>query len=128
MDQTLEQQVDDLKRLGGVDVTKVPVGTTIIIETTHAIYEIIVLFPSMALLEIIGTDKIFSAQKGSHSVELQHSTYDQGGNIRIPHWIGKGMRMAFKTDDGVIMTSAVCSARVTSPDKSWSYELWEKTY
>lgn len=127
MDKTLEQQIEELKRQGGVDVTQVPVGTVILLETTMAVYEIRVLLPVMALLEIIGTDQIFNASEGVHEVQLQHSAYDAAGEITIPHWIGKGLRMSLKRGRSVIMTSAVASARVTSPDGAWSYELWENT-
>lgn len=123
---TPEQQVEDLKRQGGVDVTQVPVGTTVLLETTMAVYEITVLFPALALLEIQGTDQIFNASQGVHEVTLRHSTYDVAGDVSIPHWIGKGMRMSLKSGRGVVMTSAVVSARITAPDNSWSYELWEK--
>lgn len=121
-----QKQIEELKCQGGVDITKVPVGTTILVETTHAVYEIVVLFPAMALIEITGTDRIFSAQKGTHEATLKHSTGDQLGQVKIPHWIGKSMRMALQTNDGLVMTSAVCSGRITGPENAWSYELWEK--
>ena len=126
---TPEQQVEELKRQGGVDVTQVPVGTVILLETTMAVYEMRVLFPSMALLEITGTDQIFNASNGVvHEVQLLHSSYDAKGEVTIPHWIGKGMRMSLKCGRGLVMTSAVMSARITSPDGTWNYELWEKTF
>lgn len=125
MNKTPEQQVEELRRQGGVDVTQMPVGTTILLETTMAVYEMTVLLPMLALLEIRGTDQIFHASRGVHDVELLHSAYDAAGKITIPNWIGKGLRMYLQTIGGTVVTAAVASARVTAPDRSWSYELWE---
>jgi hypothetical protein len=127
MNKTPEQQIEELRRQGGVDVTQMPVGTTILLETTMAVYEMRVTLPMLAALEIVGTDQIFNAGKGVHEVRLLHSAYDMAGKITIPHWIGKGLRMFLQNGGGVVVTSAVASARVTSPDKTWAYELWENT-
>lgn len=121
---TPEQKVEELKQQGGIDITKAGMGALILVETTMAVYEITVLYPSIALVEIEGTDQIFHASKGPHRAELLCSNYDEAGTISIPRWIGKGLRMGFKTQAGiVIVTSAVKSARITSPDKRWEYEL-----
>ena len=121
---TPEQQVEDLKRQGGIDVAEAEVGTKILIETTMAVYELKVLEPSTARVDIQGTDQIFSASKGVHQAEVVFSTTGAPLDVSVPNWIGKGLRIALKSSGGVIvMVSSVVSARITAPDESWSYEL-----
>ena len=121
----MTETAETLKEKGGIDLTKLKVGDKILVETTAGVYEITVTDPSTGSVSVNATMPPFSAQK-SISTLLERSIWDDKGNVAIPFWIGKAMRMVFRGDDGKLFaTHSVVSARVESRDGDWAYEVWE---
>ena len=121
----MTETAESLKKNGGVDLTKLKVGTTILVETTAGVYEIEVIEPLTGEVSVKATMSPFTAQKPTLTL-LERSIWDDKGNITIPFWIGKSMRMVFRDDEGKLFaTHSVMSAKVESRDGDWTWEVWE---
>jgi hypothetical protein len=114
-----------LKDKGGVDLTKLQIGVKLLVETTAGIYELTVVDPLTGGVSVKATVPPFTAQQ-PFVTKLERSIWDDKGNVSIPFWIGKEMRMVFVDHSGKLFaTHSVMSARVESGDGSWTYEVWE---
>lgn len=117
--------VASLKAHGGADLTKLEVGVKLYIETTAAIYLLTVMTPSEGLVMVESAQSPFVAHRPVLCT-LIRSDWDDKGQVNIPNWIGKAMRMVFRHSDGQLYsTHSVVSTRVEAADGSWHYELWE---
>ena len=120
----MTETAESLKKNGGVDLTKLKVGTTILVETTAGVYEIEVIEPLTGEVSVKATMSPFTAQPTL--TLLERSIWDDKGNITIPFWIGKSMRMVFRDDEGKLFaTHSVMSAKVECRDGDWTWEVWE---
>ena len=116
---------ESLRERGGVDLTKLQVGVKVLVETTAGIYELIIVVPETGHVSVKGTVPPFQAHEAMQTT-LEQSIWDDKGKVFIPCWIGKAMRMVFRdADQKLFATHSVMSAKVESPDGSWSYEVWE---
>lgn len=113
---------EELKEKGGIDLTKLPVSCILWVETANGVHELTLQEDGQVLVE--STESPFKPERPVLAT-LKKSVWDDKGEVFIDNWIGHCMRMVFQTDDGVIVTSSVKSAKVTAPDGSWSYDLWE---
>ena len=121
----MTETVESLKEKGGVDLTKLTAGTKLLVETTAGVYEITIVEPSTGSVSIKATVSPFSAHKPTVTT-LERSIWDDKGNVAVPLWIGKAMRMVFRNDEGrLFATHSVMSAKVESRDGDWTYEVWE---
>jgi hypothetical protein len=106
---TPQQVLAELKRQPGIDIAKQPAGTTILVETTQGIYELVVKKPEISLVEVTSTDP--RLHKGTLA-QLNFSTYDIQGRIALPHWIGKSLRMQLSFKNTLYPCSAAISAAI----------------
>lgn len=116
--------IGSLKAQGGIDLTYLQVGTKLYIETTTAVYCLTVMCSDHGLVTVESSRKPFKAGKPELAV-LVRSDWDDKGQVTIPHWIGRAMRMVFNVDGVLYATGSVETAMVESADGSWKYELWE---
>ena len=80
---------------------------------------------SRGLVTVESSREPFKAGKRELAV-LVRSDWDDKGQVTIPHWIGRAMRMVFKHSDGLLYaTGSVETAMIEGADGSWKYELWE---
>jgi hypothetical protein len=115
--------VTSLKKVGGADVSALPIGTKLYVETTKAVYQLTVMGAGLVMVE--SAEPPFEAQTPDLCT-LVRSDWDDMGRVNIPYWVGKAMRMIFKLGDGnLYATHSVVSAKVEASDGSWGYELWE---
>jgi hypothetical protein len=122
-----------LKKLGGVDLTKLSNGIMILVETTVGIYEIMVIRGSTGHVSVKGTVPPFTAHEPRLLI-LEKSIWDDKGEVSLPYWIGRGMRMVFRPAEEIpgfpkqelFATHSVESARVECPMGTWTYEVWEE--
>lgn len=121
---SMTETPDTLRERGGVDLTKLPARTKILVETTAGIYEIVVVKPEDGTVVVKATVAPFTAHKDTMTV-LERSIWDDKGKIALPFWVGQAMRMVFRDDKGELFaTHSVESARVVSPAGDWEYEVW----
>ena len=117
---------ESLKKRGGIDLTKLEVGTKILVETTAGVYELVIVEPSTGEVWIKATVPPFSAHEQTITC-LERSIWDDKGKVAIPFWIGKAMRMVFRDDEGKLFaTHSVMSAKLESRYGKWTYEVWEQ--
>jgi hypothetical protein len=115
--------VTKLKAIGGADVSVLTIGTKLYVETTEAVYQLTVMGAGLVMVE--SPEKPFKVQS-PELCTLVRSDWDDKGQVNIPYWVGKAMRMIFMlADDKLYSTHSVVSARVEASDGSWGYELWE---
>jgi hypothetical protein len=112
MKKWLEKNVDNLD---GIDITKLPPKTKIIVDTKNSIYDIIVV-----------DGKNIICKGGTHmpqpvTAHLNGSTW--GGSALWLGWINFMMRMEIAYGKKLLTTSPVERATVIGPDESWSYDL-----
>lgn len=106
---TVAQTLQELRSEPGIDISRLAAGTTILVETTQGVYEIVVIEPRISLVEITGTDPRL---KKPVTGQLLASNYDAEGKVSLPNWIGKNLRMQFKFHNCVFSCSVSLSARV----------------
>lgn len=113
----------ELRAMGGVDLSRLPAGVKILAETTAGVYEITVI--DQGKVSVRATVPPFKAES-PFVTRLEKSIWDDKGEVFIPFWIGRNMRMVFVDSQGnLFATHSVTSAKVEG--KSWSYEVWETT-
>lgn len=116
---------ETLREKGGVDLTKLQSGVKILVETTAGIYELTVTNPAVGGVLVKATVPPFQAGVDI-GTRLERSIWDDQGNVSLPYWIGKAMRMVFRDSKGQLFaTHSVMSAKIESADGSWTYEVWE---
>ena len=117
---TPEQLIRELAAEPGVDIPKLPIGTKIIVETTQAVYELIVLNPPHNVVKVSSTDPRI---KGDGVIgQLNQSLYDLAGKVSLPHRIAKNLRMQFTFANALYLCSAAISARVEGD--GWHFEVF----
>ena len=99
-----------------IDVARLKVGNTLLLETEKAVYEMVVLRPELGLLEIESTDPILRLRTvgqllGSPSPDAFHSNQ-----------IVKGLAMSLRFRNGNYLSAPVLSARVRGP--AWHYDVF----
>lgn len=101
----------------GVDVSKLRVGTVLIVETLTWMYQVTVHDPFLGTVSLESGDPSFS---GDSLYEFQGAIVTK--TKTIPLWIGKGMPMAIRFRDGVRISAPVQS--VTVCGDGWHYEVF----
>lgn len=102
-----------------MDVTRLPAGTKIIVETTQGVYELVIDNPQISLVSIRGTDPRL---KEPITGQLVASHYDHEGRVSLPNWIGKNLRMHIKFLNCEHTCSVSLSARVEGD--GWHYDVF----
>jgi hypothetical protein len=110
-----------------IDVTRLKRNTELLIETKHTVYEIVVLGPKSGMMSIHGGRRFIRPTK----VKFRGSVQVNGENTMTANYIEGDKSMCFSwTDDSGdhdMFTEMVVSARVTASDKSWYYDVIEKS-
>lgn len=117
--QTIDDVLADLRARPHIDITRQPVGTNILVETTQGIIEMVVLNPETALVRVSGTDPKI---REPVNCQMTQSLYDLEGRITLPKWIGKEMRMQLTFKNASLNCSATVSAMVRG--KSWHFNVF----
>lgn len=115
--------INSLKSQGGVDVSCLQVGTKLYIETTTAVYCLTVM-GSKGLVTVESSREPFKAGEPELAVLVQ-SDWDDKGQVTIPYWIGRAMRMVFNVNGHLSATGSVETTLIQGAEGSWKYELWE---
>jgi phenolic acid decarboxylase len=115
----IDDTLAELRAQPHIDITRQPVGTTIIVETTQGIIEMVVLKPDVALVRVSGTDPKI---KEPVNCQMTQSLYDLKGIITLPKWIGKELRMQLTFKNASLNCSATVSAVVRG--KGWHYDVF----
>lgn len=105
-----------------IDVTQLDDGTQILLGTVNEVFEIVVIDAEKALVTI--ESATFRGQKA----EIAGATKE--GKLLRKKQIWPNAMLQIKYDvlgsEEVFNTSHVITAKITSPDDSWSYEIeWE---
>jgi len=114
--QTIDDVLADLRARPHIDLTRQSVSTTIIVETTQGIIELVVLNPETALVQVSGTDPKI---KQPVNCQMTQSFYDLEGRITLPKWIGKDLRMQLTFKNTSLNCSATVSAAVRLKNGSY---------
>jgi phenolic acid decarboxylase len=117
--QTIDDLLADLRARPHIDISRLPVGATIIVETTQGIIEMVVLNPTAGLVRVSGTDPKI---REPVNCQMTQSFYDLEGKVRLPKWIGKEMRMQLTFKNASLNCSATVSAVVRG--KGWHYDVF----
>ena len=117
--QTIDDVIAELRARPHIDITRLPVGSNIIVETTQGIIEIVVLNPTVGLIRVSGTDPKI---KEPVNCQLTQSCYDLDGKIKLPKWIGKDLRMQLTFKNASLHCSSTVSATVLG--KGWHYDVF----
>lgn len=107
--QTIDDMLAELRAKPHIDISRQPVGTIIIVETTQGIIEMEVLNPTVGLILASGTDPKI---KEPVRCQMTQSFYDLEGIITLPKWIGKDLRMQLTFRNANLHCSATVSAAV----------------
>lgn len=109
MSESIEQTLASLRAQPGINVTKLAVGTRLTVETTQAVYEMVITHPILAIVRLFSTDPRL---REGVSGELIESSLDLNGSVALPRWIGKNLRMHFNFKNGIYSCTPALSARV----------------
>lgn len=116
---TVEQVVAEIMSQPGIDISKRSGGEQITVETSQHILALSLLDPRQCLVQVSGTDPVL--RSGLVGQMLQ-STYDLRGEIILPHWIGKGLRMQITFQNSVYRCTPALSARIDG--KGWHFDVF----
>lgn len=112
MSESIEQTLASLRAQPGINVTKLKAGTHITVETTQAVFEMVVTHPILAIVRLSATDPRL---RDGVSGELIESSLDINGSVALPRWIGKNLRMHFNFKNGIYSCTPAISAGVSGP-------------
>ena len=120
---TLKETQETLRAKPGIDITKLKPGTIVWLETVKGVYKIM---PTGEAVGHVMVDSSESPLEACRPVRLilEKSIYDDRGEVFVPFWIGKGLRILFRGFRGSFLTSSVLSAMIEGD--GWKYEVWEK--
>ena len=108
---------DKLRNEPGVDITRLQAGIRLLVETEKAVYEINVLRPQLAIVEIVSSETC-----------VRRPTVGQyvGGHLPpdcdVPAWIGKGLQMVLRFRNVNHTTSPVTALEVKAA--TWHYNVF----
>lgn len=111
--------VDDLLKKPGVELSKLTLGTTLYVQTQQTLYMIVVMPNNLYMVSDEG--KRFVSPK---EIYINGSTW--GGSMLRMNWVGIGMCVEMEHPDPskqILTTSPVKTIKVVAPDESWFYEL-----
>lgn len=119
--------VQQMQKSGrGLNLSKLPVGTKIILETCNSVYEIVVEGEKDILVSGGKLDKgktRFPEPTKGRFVGCKLFKTFYGDRIEE----GMGVVMDFRSLDTMVTTSAVRNVVIISPDESWRYSMdWDK--
>jgi hypothetical protein len=102
------------KRLGGINIAQLDVGSRIDIQTLNNLY----------IIKLLGGNRIM-IQGGHLNKPVAGMFVGSCGRASLikQNWIGKGMRMEITYDGKKLLTSKARGARVVGD--VWLYELWD---
>jgi phenolic acid decarboxylase len=116
---TIDETLAILRAQPGIDISRLAPGTTVIVETTQGIIELVVLNPTVGLVRVSGTDPKI---KEPVNCQMTQSCYDLKGLITLPKWIGKDLRMQLTFRNANLHCSTTVSATVRG--KGWHYDVF----
>jgi hypothetical protein len=116
---TVSQLEAELRAAPGIDITKLPLNSKLIVETTAAVYEFSILNPTQGLVSVTSVDSRFA--KGS-VCRIERSTYDLEGKVSVPYWVGKHLRMQLTFKNGILPCAIAVSARIEGD--GWHYNVF----
>lgn len=103
----------------GIDITKQPVGTTLIVETEDDhLFEMKVTIPQRGVVEVSGTEPRL---KFPVLGVLTHS-FSGDKKTQINHWIGMLLQMSLVFKNGNYESKPVIHATVSGP--GWKYDVF----
>lgn len=116
LDPEIIKRIEEQKKIGGVQLDEMDVGTTIHAQTANTLYEI----------KVVGKDK-FRVKGGRYfpepkEVAISGSTW--GGSMLKVKWLGIGMHIELPHPTksmSIITTSPVSSLKVQGPN--WKYKI-----
>jgi hypothetical protein len=114
LDRQIARKVEEQRRLGGINMTKLETGNRVEVKTLNSVY-------TMTLLEN-GNIMVHGGEHIPEPVEARLIGSTWGTPLIKQNWIGKGMRMEIVYDGKKLLTSAVQGAKVIGD--VWLYELW----
>ena len=117
--QTIDDVLADLRAKPHIDISRLPVGMTVIVETTQGVMELVVLNPTQGLVRVSGTDPKI---REPVNCQMTQSCYDLQGLITLPKWIGKDLRMQLTFKNATLNCSVTVSATVRG--KGWHYDVF----
>ncbi len=113
--------IEDQNKLGGIDISKLKLGTNLLIYTKNSEYDITVLGERKILLK---GGKYF---KEFTECYLNGSTW--GTSMLKLHWIGYEMLMEIVTSDNKIIRSSPVKRAIITYGNDWTYEIkWENGF
>jgi len=101
----------------GIDLRRLAPGTSILLETDKHLYELKIVNPCLALVEISSTDP---ALRQATIGQLLSSIGPKGGK---DFWIGKGLAMRIRFRNGIFTSGPVASARIRG--NRWYYDVFD---
>lgn len=112
VDPSVNKNITEQEKRGGIDLTKLALGTKIEVRTRASSY----------FIEAMGND-YFTVRGGKNFptatvVGINGSTW--GGTMLKMGWLGIGMNIEFANN---VLTSSVQSLKVIAPDGSWNYDI-----
>lgn len=106
--------------LGFIDIRKLVRGTLVLLKTVDEVYEIEVGTPKRSVVLVASDGRFFSREKRVVSGSVCPDT-----GVFLPYIIGKGLCVRLqKPYHELVLTGPVVAAKVTGPDKTYTYELW----
>jgi hypothetical protein len=109
----------ELEKLPHINLTKMQVGTKVVVETTQGVYELVVENPRHAVVSITGSDPRLHRPL---YCQVKRSIYDSRGQITLEYRIAKSLRMELKFLHGPFICSPTLSARVQG--RGWYYDVF----
>jgi hypothetical protein len=103
----------------GIDITRQPIGTTILVETDTGLHELIVVNPQQATVQITGSDPRFHKPILGR---LLQSVSALEPLVKLNHWIGRAMKMVIAFRGEPYTSGIVLSATVKGP--GWHYDVF----
>lgn len=109
-DKLLEQD-----RNGGIYVSQLQAGSTIIVSTRNSTYTIVT----------SGSDKILiqGGRRFPDATEVLFQGSTWGSHMIKADWIGFNMHMELMMNEKVLLTSSVKAAKIIAPEAKWEYAL-----
>lgn len=104
--------------LQNIDLRKLKVGDTILIETEQHVWELGVIDPEELIVSVVGTDPRFRHRRPVQGYFLGSSTTDKSGTLLGS--IVKGWAFEVRFADADLVSNPVVSARVSG--KGWHYD------
>lgn len=108
----------------GIDIRKLKLDTTILLEAAPYLYEIKVTHPVHCIAEISSSDPCLRMATVG---QVLHSIHWSSPAAPIPAWIGEGLALEIRFRNGTYRTQPMTHASVSGKREDgsrWSYEVF----